>query len=76
MHCVGVGGGMDHDRVDAEFFGRAKHPEGDFAAVGDQDLLKHAAPPYSITTSGSPYSTGCPSSKRIAVIVPARGEGI
>src|SRR5215470_4990576 len=31
---------------------------------------------YSMMTSGSPNSTGCPSSTRICVTVPARGEGI
>src|ERR1700724_4410027 len=33
-------------------------------------------PLYSIITSGSPNSTGWPSSTRICVTVPARGEGI
>ena len=34
------------------------------------------SPSYSIITSGSPNSTGWPSSTRICVTVPARGDGI
>ena len=77
MHGVGIRRGMNRNRRDAEFLAGAKHPERDLAAIGDEDLLKHRAlPAYSITTSGSPYSTGCASLKRMAVTVPERGEGI
>src|SRR5690606_30904391 len=63
--------------LDAEFLAGAQHPQRDFAPVGDQDFLEHRpAPAYSITTSGMPNSTGCASSMRMAVTVPARGAGI
>src|SRR5690606_29324540 len=75
MHRVGVGGGMDGDRLDSQLLAGAQHPQGDFAAIGDQDLLEHC-PAYSMTTSGSPYSTGCASSQRMAVTVPDLGDGI
>ena len=75
MHGVGVGGRMDDHRLDAELLGRAQHPQRDLAAIGDEDFLEHSRP-YSMTTSGLPYSTGCASSNRIAVTVPARGDGI
>ena len=38
--------------------------------------IARSLPAYSMTTSGMPYSTGCASSTRIAVTVPARGDGI
>ncbi len=41
MHGVGVGGGMDGDRRDAQFLAGAQHAERDLAPVGDQDLLEH-----------------------------------
>ena len=37
-----VGGGVHHDRLDAHFTRRPDDPQGDFAAVGDQDFLEHA----------------------------------
>ena len=33
--------GVDGDRLDAELAAREDDPQGDFATVGDQDLLKH-----------------------------------
>jgi hypothetical protein len=44
MHGVGVGGRMHHHRLDAEFLAGAQHPKGDFAAIGDEDFLKHHQP--------------------------------
>ena len=41
---------------DAHLLAGADDPKRDLAAVGDQDLAEHA--PYSITTRGSPNSTG------------------
>ena len=38
--------------------------------------IRHSPFAYSIITSGSPNSTGWPSSTRICVTVPARGDGI
>src|ERR1700741_1793522 len=91
MHGIGVRGGMHGRRVDAEFLAGPQDAKGDLAAIGYQDLVKHGVPTrkqqigtrrsllairYSIITSGSPNSTGWPSSTRICVTVPARGDGI
>src|SRR4051812_922935 len=38
--------------------------------------IRHSPFAHSIITSGSPNSTGWPSSTRICVTVPARGDGI
>ena len=45
-------------------------------AITAKPLRRDDARPYSIITSGSPNSTGWPSSTRICVTVPARGDGI
>ena len=42
MHGVRVGGGMDRDRGDAELLGGAQDAQGDFAPVGDEDLVEHS----------------------------------
>src|SRR5665213_744001 len=102
MHGIGVGGGMHRNGVDPELLARAQDAQGNLAAIGYQDLVKHVfpsgrmansegkgakplryspfairySPSYSIITSGSPNSTGWPSSTRICVTVPARGDGI
>jgi hypothetical protein len=77
MHGVGVGGRMNRDGLRCRVPCGAQDPQRDLAPVGDQDLVEHleAAVPraHSITSSGSPYSTGCPSSTMIATILPARG---
>ena len=44
MHGVGVGGGMDRDRGDAQFLAGAQDAQRDLAAVGDQDLVEHVPP--------------------------------
>ncbi len=44
MHGVGVGGRMDGDGLDAEFLAGAQDAQGDFAAIGDEDLVEHARP--------------------------------
>ena len=41
MHGVFVGGGMDGDGGDAHFFTGAMDAQSDFAAIGDQDFIKH-----------------------------------
>ena len=41
---LGVGGRVDRDGLDAELAAGARDPQGDLAAVGDQDLLEHALP--------------------------------
>src|SRR5581483_11806226 len=72
MHRVSIGGGMHGDGRDAELLAGAQHPHGDLAAIGDQDLVEH----HSMIISGSPNSTGWPSSNRIWMTVPPRGAGI
>ena len=44
MHGVGIRGGMHGDRGDAEFLAGAQHAQGDFAAIGYQNFVEHAAP--------------------------------
>jgi len=36
----GIGGGVDCDGLDAEVAGCADYAEGDFSAVGDEDLVE------------------------------------
>jgi hypothetical protein len=38
---IAVGFAVDGDRLDAELFAGADHPEGDFTAIGYQNFLKH-----------------------------------
>jgi hypothetical protein len=42
VHGVLVGGGMHRHRLDAQLAAGAQHPQGDLAAIGDQDLVEHA----------------------------------
>ena len=42
MQRVGVGGGMDAGDRDAEAAASSRDAAGDFAAIGDEDLLEHA----------------------------------
>jgi hypothetical protein len=49
---VGVGLGVDRDRLDAEFAAGAQDAQGDFPAVGDQDLLEHGGLSRSRTGAG------------------------
>ncbi len=44
MQRVGVGVGEHGDRLDPELAGRFDDPAGDFAAIGDQDLVEHGLP--------------------------------
>ena len=81
MHGVGVGGGMHRHGRNAELLAGAQHPQSDLAAIGDQDFIEHRTSVrptcrHSMITSGSPNSTGWPSSNRIWITVPARGAGI
>ena len=46
MHCVGIGGGMHGHACHAHFAAGADHAKGDLAAVGNQDLVKHACAPF------------------------------
>ena len=45
MQRIRVGLGIDSHGLDPEPSRGLHHPAGDFAAVGDQDLVEHAAPP-------------------------------
>ena len=72
VHGVAVGGRIDRDRRNAQFLAGAKHPQRDFATVGDEDLLKH----QSMTASGWPYSIGAASVTRMREIVPDLWAGI
>ena len=75
MHRVGVGGRMHGDRRDAELLRGAQDAQRDFAAIGDEDFVEHCAVRrlFDHEQSGSPYSTGWPSSTRMAVTTPAFG---
>ena len=42
MEAFQVGLGVDGDRLDAEFLAGSNNPEGDFAAIRDEDFLEHA----------------------------------
>ena len=41
VHCVGVGGGVNGDRLDAEFAAGAQHPERNLAPVCDENFVEH-----------------------------------
>ncbi|GBF25083.1 hypothetical protein MnTg02_00112 [bacterium MnTg02] len=41
MHGVGVGGRMNGDCGDSQLFTSPLNPEGDFAAICDEDFIKH-----------------------------------
>ena len=41
METFQVGLGIDGDGLDPEFFAGSDDPEGDFAAIGDEDFLEH-----------------------------------
>ncbi len=58
MHGVAVGLGMDGDGGDAHLLAGAVNAKGDLATVGDEDFLEHRSRRYSMTTRGSPNSTG------------------
>ncbi len=68
VHGFGVDGRVDGDRGDSQLLRGAQDSQGDFAAIGDQDFLEHRA--QTITNKGWPYSTGWPSSTRMAVTAP------
>jgi len=39
---VAVGLAVDGNRADAQFLARTDHAQGNFSAIGDQNLLEHA----------------------------------
>ena len=56
VRAVAVGLGIDRHRLDAQFLASADDADCNFAAVGDEDLLKSVR----MANRASPYSTGCP----------------
>src|SRR5206468_12459521 len=66
------------DGLRAERATGAQHPQGDLAAVGDEDLAEHAqisgdAVANSMRMSSCPYSTASPASTRLAPTTPSAG---
>ncbi len=43
MHGVSIGSRVDGDRLYAELFACAQHAQGNFAAIGYENFLKHRA---------------------------------
>ena len=41
MHRVGIGGGVNRDRLDAHFLAGADDAQGNLAPIGDEDFGKH-----------------------------------
>ena len=70
--CVALG--VDRHRRDTHFLAGPMDPQGDLAAIGDEDFIEHRS--YSMTTRGSPNSTGWASSTMISTTLPAFGAGI
>ena len=68
--ALGIGLGVHRNGGDAHLLARPVDAERDLATVGDEDLFEHARG-YSMTTRGSPNSTGWASSTRIASTMPA-----
>src|SRR5690606_14081347 len=78
VHGIGVRERVDGNGLDAQFLAGAQDAQGDFAAIGDQNLGEHALPAfvYSMTRRGSPYSTGEASETRMRVTLPDLCAGI
>ncbi|MNX99952.1 hypothetical protein D3C86_1324300 [compost metagenome] len=72
-HGAAVGLGVHGDGGDAHLLARPVDAQGDFAAVGDQDLGEHDGSQASSRTRASPYSTGWASPTRISDTTPSRG---
>ncbi len=45
MQCIAVRIGIDSDSLDTHFARRLDNPAGNFATVGDQNLLEHMIAP-------------------------------
>ncbi len=76
MHRLAVRRRVDGDGRDAQFLAGSKNPKRNLAAVRNEYLVEHSFAVHSMIISGSPYSTGWPSSTRIAVTTPERGAEI
>ena len=77
VHQLLVGLGVDGYGLDPHFLAGTQDPQGDFAAVGDQDFfqlrrLQHQrlSAVQTMVNSGWSYSTGWPSSTRMDSITP------
>src|SRR5258708_22388462 len=73
MQRVGVGGGMDRDRLEPHLMAGAMDSERDLAAVGDQQLLDLHQP---MITSGWSNSIGWASATMIFLTTPPSGAVI
>src|SRR3546814_924198 len=67
---------MDGNRLDAHFAAGAMNAQRDFAPICDEYFFEHGPVAYSTMMSGSPNSTGWPSSTSIFVTVPALVAGM
>src|ERR1700687_955429 len=88
VQAVAVGGRADGDGLDAELAARLDDPQGDLAAVGDEDLLEHAgrsggarsagaeAHHGALANSGSPNSTAWAFWGKISVTTPSMSDSI
>ena len=78
MQSIVVGGGVHGDRFGAELVDRADHPDGDLAAVCDQDPGEHqrtgGATIGSSSNRSCSNSTGLPFSAWIATTRPAASD--
>ena len=41
MHRISISGGVNRNCGNAKLFGRAQNAQGDFAAIGNEDLVEH-----------------------------------
>ncbi len=76
MHGVGIGCGVNGNRLDAHFAAGAMNAQRDFASICDENFFEHGPVAYSTMMRGSPNSTGWPSSTRISTTVPALVAGM
>ena len=78
MHCTGVRGRVNGDRLDPHLTGGADDTERDLAPVCDQDFLEHArvSDAHSMIKRGSPNSTGSALSTSTVRTLPERGAGM
>src|SRR5690606_41648710 len=58
VHCVGIGGRMDRDGLDAHFVARAVDAQRELAAIGDEKFLDAHGLNQPIVNSGWSNSTG------------------
>src|SRR3974377_846549 len=82
MQCVPVGFRIHRHGLDVQFFAGADHSQGDFPAVGYENLLEHNLEGRyrlrlgRMPNRGCPYSTGCPFSTNIRSTSPLISDSI